>query len=793
MKRAKRLKTKGIYFLFRVFQAFGLPVLLLYFLFRGLRNRAYWQSLPQRFGFLPASLRQTGPGAIWLHAVSVGEVLSCVELLRRLRRELPHTRLFVSTSTLAGRDTADQKLAGLADGVFFAPVDYVFAVRRVLRALQPSVVVVAETEIWPNLFREVKRTGAGLTLVNGRISDRALPRYQPFRWFFAAVLPAADSILAQTEELRARFVALGAPSDRVRAAGNFKYDFEATPAAPGSPVLTLLRQVQPARVWMAASTMPPAEPGDPDEDDAVIAAFRQLAERRPRLLLILVPRKPERFAVAAQKLDAAGIRYVRRSQLPLASPDLPPQALLLDTIGELSALFPVADVVFMGGTLAHRGGHNILEPAFFARPIITGPHMENFQAIAEEFRAAGAVVEIAAAGDLAAAVDRLLESPGEAGTIGDRAMACAQARGGATARAVQEIRALHQGCLPRYRPALPWYLAARPLSLLWEWGGHRRSEAALRDQKKIDAPVISVGNITMGGTGKTPCVLRVTELLKARGRKPAILTRGYKRASPHKQLAIAPGAVTSALQTGDEPQIFIRSGLAPVGVGADRYASAMLLRREFDVDVMVLDDAFQHMRVARDMEIVLVDALNPFGGGELFPLGRLREPLSGLARAGVILITRADLSDLAPAIERTVRAWNPDAPIFRARIEPLAWVNNATGVQHEIARPPFGPVAAFCGLGNPQSFQHILRRVGVEPVAWTEFDDHHRYRPRDLRRITAHARLVGAGALLATEKDAINLCDGSEQLLAPLPLFWLKVGMRIEREAEFLAEIARYL
>ena len=137
IKRAKRLKIRGIYFLYRVLQAFGLPVLILYFLFRGLRNRGYWRSLPQRFGFLPRSYRQTGPGAIWLHAVSVGEVLACVEFLRRLRAEFPRSRLFVSTSTLAGRATAGDKLRDLADGVFYAPVDYVLAVRRVLRALAP--------------------------------------------------------------------------------------------------------------------------------------------------------------------------------------------------------------------------------------------------------------------------------------------------------------------------------------------------------------------------------------------------------------------------------------------------------------------------------------------------------------------------------------------------------------------------------------------------------------------------------------------------------------------------------
>src|SRR5580704_3764421 len=235
IRRTKRLKTKGIYFLYRFLQAFGLPVVLLYFLFRGLRNRGYWHSLPQRFGFLPRSFTQTGPGAIWLHAVSVGEVLSCMEFLRQLRAEFPRTRIFVSTSTLAGRAAAGDKLGSLADGVFYAPVDYVFVVRRVLRTLRPSVVVIAETEIWPNLFRETKRIGAALTLVNGRISDKAFARYSRWRGLFASVLPAVDVILAQSEEIRERFVALGAHPDRVTAAGNFKYDFDPRELPAASP------------------------------------------------------------------------------------------------------------------------------------------------------------------------------------------------------------------------------------------------------------------------------------------------------------------------------------------------------------------------------------------------------------------------------------------------------------------------------------------------------------------------------------------------------------------------------
>jgi 3-deoxy-D-manno-octulosonic-acid transferase len=385
------------------------PLLLLYFVFRGAKNPAYIRSLVDRLGFLPRPFRQTRPGAIWLHAVSVGEVLACVEFLRRLRAEFPNSGLFVSTSTLAGRATAGDKLAGIADGVFFAPVDYCFAVRRVLRTLQPSVVLVVETEIWPNLFREVKRTGAGLLIVNGRISDKAFARYRRWEWLFRAVLPHADAVLAQSPEIADRFKALGA--ERMVVGGNFKYDFDPQAAAEGSPVRAFIDGMRPAAVWVAASTMPPAMPGDVDEDDAVIDAYRQLA--RPDLLLILVPRKPERFDVIARKLAAAGIPYVRRSALSGSA-----SVLLLDTIGELSGLFPLADVVFMGGTLAARGGHNILEPAAFGKPVIVGPHMENFRAIAADFSRAGACVEIASASELAGAVARLLDAPEDARRVG---------------------------------------------------------------------------------------------------------------------------------------------------------------------------------------------------------------------------------------------------------------------------------------------------------------------------------------------------------------------------------------
>jgi tetraacyldisaccharide 4'-kinase len=413
--------------------------------------------------------------------------------------------------------------------------------------------------------------------------------------------------------------------------------------------------------------------------------------------------------------------------------------------------------------------------------------MENFQAIADDFRAAEAYLAIGQASELAGALDRLLEDPG---AVGQRALASAEARRGAVAHALAGIRELHARGVPRYRPSQPWFTVAWPLSRLWEWGGRRQRARDLKRARRFDVPVISVGNLSMGGTGKTPCVLRLAERLKERGRKPGILTRGYRRSGPRKQMALAAGAAAGAERTGDEPQIFIRSGLAPVGVGSDRFQTGQLLRREFGVDTLLLDDGFQHVRLYRNVDILLIDALEPFGRGGVFPLGRLREPLGGLARASIVLITRSEFCDLADAVERVVRQYNPGAPIFRAGVQPQAWVDHRSGTRYSPEARPFERAGAMCGLGNPQSFRRTLEQMGVAPVDWVEFADHHRYRPRELRRVAQHFAARGATAIVTTGKDAINLCESSD---LPLPIYWLRVAMKIDREDEFLSEIERRL
>lgn len=773
--------------------AAAFPFLILYLLIRSWRNRQYWSSLPERLGRLPASVVGTAEGSIWLHAVSVGEVLSSIRLVERLRADYPSREIFVSATTLAGKAVAEEKLGALADGIFYAPIDYCFAIRAVLRRLRPSLVVVLETEIWPNLYREVKRSGAALVVVNARISDRTLPRYRALKPLLGGVLALPDAILAQNPPAAERYRELGAPPERVQVAGNLKYDFDPARAVPPEVLASWIRRLAPQPLWIAASTMPPASAGDFDEDDAVLAAFTALAAAYPRLLLILAPRRPERFPVVAGKLERAGIPFVRRSALADSRELALPGVLLLDSIGELNSLFRFADVVFLGGTLAARGGHNLLEPAFFACPVIAGPHFENFPDIAEEFRRAGALVEIRAPGELYEAVVRLLRDPVERRRLGERARQLAEARRGATERALNEIRRLTDQAIRKRLPPPVVSAVLSPAAWLWGWGVRRRRSRALAGRVSLSTPVISVGGITVGGAGKTPFVLHLAERLSAAGRQPAILTRGYRRRFPAHATILPPAATVSTAITGDEAQIFLRSGVAAVGIGADRYAVGRLIEERFRPDVILLDDGFQHWRLARSLDVVLIDAQDPFGGDALLPLGRLREPVEELARADLLVISRAEPGLPLAAIEARLHSINPRAPVFRCRLVPVGWVRLATGEMEAPQRFRGGAAAAFCGLAQPASFWRTLRGLGCRPLVRWEFPDHHPYRPRELRRLAGEARGRGAQALLTTEKDAMNLPADAAALVEPVEIYWLRIGLEIEDEPRLLASIEQRL
>jgi tetraacyldisaccharide 4'-kinase len=786
----REIKSALIQILYGAIRIAAFPLLVFYFVYRAIRDPRYASRFSERLGGEPVSFHPTPPGAIWLHAVSVGEVVSAAGLLREIRERCPSIPLYVSVATVAGRAIAEERLSGLLDGIFYAPLDYAFAVRRVLERIRPSLVVILETEIWPVLYSETKRAGCSLLVVNGRISDRAFPRYRRWKFFFEEVLRHPDAILVQSDLDAARYLELGAPRHAVEVIGNLKYDAGPLRADPPRVIDDLIAKLNPSAIWIAASTMAGADGDDIDEDDAVLNAFLDLERMHPRLLLILVPRKPERFDEADAKVRAAlagkgGVRYMRRSQETIPADLTLPCVLLLDSIGELGSLFPVAEVVFMGGTLARRGGHNVLEPAACRKAIVTGPHLENFAAIAAEFRERKAFLEIRAASELAGAVATLLNDRSLREDLGVRAATLAAAKRGVAKKAVAEILRWQDLAVPCWNRLSPARFLLWPLAQAWAAVSTFLQRRKIANARGLDTPVVSVGGISMGGAGKTPMVEHLAERMNELGLHPAILTRGYRRRSIESSILVEAGEHAPVSFTGDEAQIFVRSGHAHAGIGANRFVTGRLLEDRYRPDIFLLDDGFQHTGLRRDLDLVVIDALNPFGGGAVFPLGELREPLSALSRAGAFVIMRASPDREYAGIVRQLRAINPTAPIFRARLEHRDWLDYRTRQPHSL---PDGPIAAFCGLANPASFWGTLRKLRLQPVFHWAFGDHHQYTVSQLERLAAQAKMHGSNVLLTTEKDAMNLPDCTPRVLehAGIELFWLKIGVVVENEDQLL-------
>jgi 3-deoxy-D-manno-octulosonic-acid transferase len=394
-------------------------------------------------------------GAIWVHAVSVGEVLAAVPLTRALKQRFPGRRLVISTTTATGQALARERMK-FADAVFYFPLDWQGPVRRALAAVNPSLVVVFETEIWPNFLRDARRKGTPVVFVNGRISDRSFRSYsRTLQWFgvllrgfLRQVLEDGTLYLMQSEEDAKRVNALGAPANRVLVAGNMKYDLA---PADENPFVKWLRE-EMTRSWrspllVAGSVMA-------GEEAAVLEALAVVERKWPQAILVLAPRKPDRFESAAGVVKQSGRVVIRRGQLSLdeasngalvRAADTPGSVLLLDSIGELAAAYALADAVFVGGSLEPFGGHNPLEPAVAARVPIFGPSMDNFREVAKELVAAEAGIVIRSGKELGEAWAALLDDPGRDKRMGQAALEFVERNRGATAATLGRLAEILDG------------------------------------------------------------------------------------------------------------------------------------------------------------------------------------------------------------------------------------------------------------------------------------------------------------------------------------------------------------
>ena len=417
-----------VYFLYSALLALLLLLTLPWWLVQMLRLGKYRAGLAERLGWVPKRIRQRdGAQVAWIHAVSVGEVLAIAPLVSELR--LRGFRVVVSTTTHTGQRLARDRF-GEGD-VFYFPLDLGLCIGPYLRALRPRLVILAETEFWPNFLRLARASGAHLAVVNARISDRSFPRYRRWRRLLRIALEPVELFLAQSEQDAARLREIGAEARRVEVAGNLKFD--AAEPVESEAVRRLGESLRAAGgpVVVAGSTVE-------GEEEHVLRAYRAVLGAHPMAVLVLAPRHRERFEAVARLLDEQRWNWLRRSAPGSGSRS---EVLLLDTLGELAAVYRYADVAFVGGSLVPRGGHNILEPAFFARAIVTGMHTENFRDVISCFERGQAVVRCTAE-HLADVFLRLLRDDAERAELGRRAQQVLASERGATARCVERLMRL---------------------------------------------------------------------------------------------------------------------------------------------------------------------------------------------------------------------------------------------------------------------------------------------------------------------------------------------------------------
>ena len=422
-----------MYWIYSALLAISLIVSLPYWLLQMARHGKYRAGLGERLGAVPERLKTRACPTIWVHAVSVGEVLAVSRLIDELKCHFPSYRVVISTTTATGQKLARTRFGD--QNVFYFPLDFAFAIRPYLAVLRPNLVVVAETEFWPNFLLLTHRSGTRIAIVNARISDRSWPGYRRFRPLLKRVLVHIDCFLAQTDEDRRRLMDIGAPAERVEVSGNLKFD---VPLPPAPAIVASLRtsflQAGAAPVLVCGSTVE-------DEERFLLQAFENVLASYPKAVMILAPRHPERFSEVTGLLEDLGVRFWRRSLW--SGEPIVGGVLLIDTIGELASLYALADVAFVGGSLVPRGGHNIIEPAQHGVAIIVGNHTENFRDIVGLFQSRDALRVVGPAEFPLTLMD-LISKPEERTALGRRAAETLQSQTGATERTRAALEKLLQ-------------------------------------------------------------------------------------------------------------------------------------------------------------------------------------------------------------------------------------------------------------------------------------------------------------------------------------------------------------
>lgn len=801
------------------------------FLIRSIREKGFVERIKQQLGRQPEEeiAKVAGKNCIWVHAASVGEIVAASPLIKEFRKEFPKSPILVSVFTNSGYEMAGRIIKD-ADALIYLPFDLPWLTPNLLRRVRPRVFMPVETELWPNFLQEARRMHIPVMMVNGRISEKSVKSY---RYMHSLWDDMRDTItfFAMQSPIDAEYIKrLGAKEELVTVTGNTKYDqtYTNVDEAEKQAIIDSMGLTDNQGIFLAGST-------HPGEEEPVLEAFLAVRQKFSKAKLLIAPRAILRADAIAGMCKSRGLTVVTRKELMESTEKLTGHdVVILNTIGELGKVYSIGDVVYVGGSLIPHGGHNILEPAAHGKAIITGCNMQNFKETHALFSGRNAVITVNDGEGLKQAAVELFENAEKRHKMEeDTLQICAENQGAARKTAILLRKILTQEAgkgRVRSTDRTGWFqtffyqmihnqapknifvrafiLLLQLLSYVYcilvnvKLGGYH---VGLFKRKELDCFVISLGNITVGGTGKTPTAQQLARRIRDMGYNVVILNRGY-RAKWHGDVGVVSDGkklLMDAAQAGDEAYMLAKHlPNVPVLIGPERSVTGQFAVEKFGAEVAILDDGFQHWQLKRDLDIMLVDAVNVFGNEYMLPRGTLREPLSHIQRADVCLMTKVDQAAAGSCdyIREKIHRYNNRALIIesihkpRVCIELSDWRSNIASDGIPVEEMAGKRIVAVSAIGNPASFEQTISGIGAELLESVRFPDHHEYTDVEVIDVLEQAYNGGAEAIFITEKDAVKIPDIplDDKEVYKVPIYVLTIAVQLtDGERDFSSLLKR--
>ena len=766
---------------------------------------------------------------IWIHGASVGEIVATSPLVKQIRQEMPDRPILVSAFTVGGYNMAKQIIPE-ADAIIFFPLDLPFVAESMVKRIHPGVFMPVETELWPNFLRAIRERHIPVMMVNGRISEKSVKTYRYLYGIWDDMLSTVSRFCMQSSIDADYIYSLGADKNKIFVTGNTKFDQTYAEVTPEDYTRykeeLALNNCYP--IIMAGST-------HPGEEKALFDAFKKVREKYADARLVIAPRKVNRADEISKLASTYGFETGYRSKM-LENPSLCKEysVVLLDTIGELGRIYAVGDVVFVGGSLCKTGGHNVLEPAAHAKPIIVGPNMQNFKDSYSLLSKVGACKMVNNVAELANEMLDIIGNDERREKMGAASLQVIKENRGADIRSIHYLKELldltsvpsreyasypintrgindegggglrHSDAIIQYiyqiaygpeTPFYGWLILGflRGCSYLYEYGVRLKLamyDMGIKKKEKLDCCVISIGNITVGGTGKTPTAQKMADLIKRMGYRVVILNRGY-RSHWDKEIGVVSDGnkiFMTAYEAGDEAYLMAKTlpGI-PVVIGKNRAITGKYAVEKLNAEVIIMDDGYQHWHLERDLDVVLVDTLNMFGNGCVLPRGMLREPLENLNRGDLFLLTKTDQSSVLSRMQlrKTIERYNAKAPVVESVhhpknfVEIADWYKGITQNHMDLSELEGKDVMVFSAIGNPSSFEQTLSSIGLNIKEAVRYPDHHDYGMLEMQYILERASSHKAVAMITTSKDAVKIPTEFIYSSREIPLYILNMDIQV--------------